>query len=249
MVAGGENMTTLILKSQRGFSLVQIMVAFALVGVLSVIMMKMFEQQNQLTTRVKSDNELNEIQYHFLNMLNDKIACESNIQSMKKGDAINFFRVDDGDPFATAGEKFKNLNIKITSMKILTDAEVLASGQKPQPVRTEDGRSMIVFRVGFQRMGNVIGGRDKFKDFNISVTLGEHKWETGPTATAVKTACHTNGSFKVADSNFVVKDSYQPPNPGDEPAICTGSLCIVDCVKFNGNPANLRILACITPGS
>jgi competence protein ComGC len=241
-------LTTFWSNSQRGFSLVQIMVAFALVGVLSLIMMRMFDQQNQLTGKVKSDNELNEVQYHFLNMLNDKIACEANLQSMKKGDEINFFRVDDGDPFATVGERFKNLGIKITGMKILTDAEVTASGQTPQLVRVEDGRSMIVFRVKFERLGNVIGGKTKFKDFHVSVVLGEHKWETGPTATSVKNACVSNGSFKVADSNFVVKDSYQPPNPGDEPAKCNGNLCIVDCVKFNGAPANLRILACITPG-
>lgn len=237
------------LKNQKGFSIIQVLVAFALMGVLSVVMMGMFDQQNKLSQKVKIDGELNEVRYHFLNMLNDKIACESNLQSMKKGETINFFRVDDGDPFATVNERFKNLAIKITGMKILTDLEVTNSGQTPEQVRTEDGQTTIVFRVTFEKIGNIIGGRDIAKDFNVRVVMGEHKWEAGPTPDAVKDACLTNGAFKVADSNFEAKDSYQPPNPGDEPAKCMGMFCLVDCVKFDAAPANLRILKCITPGS
>lgn len=242
-------MSLLHLKNQKGFSLIQVLVAFGLMGVLSLVMMGMFDQQNKLSQKVKVDGELNEIKYHFLNMLNDKIACESNLQSMKKGEPINFFRVDNGDPFATVGEQFKNLGIKITAMQILTDADVTASGQSPQMIRQEDGQTTIVFRVNFQKIGNIIGGKDITKDFNVRVVMGEHKWEAGPTPNAVKDACLTNGGYKVADSIFEAKASYQPPSTSDEPVKCIGMFCLVDCVKFDGNVNNMRILKCVTPGT
>lgn len=235
-------------NSEAGFSLVEIMIGFALLGVLSIFVMSMFEQQNKLTSKVKIDNELNEVKYHFLNAINDKEACEANLQAMKKGDKIAFFRVNAGAPFATVGEQFKNMKIKINEMKILTDLEVTAAGDTVEPVRATDGRTMISFRVKFEKLFSKAGGvgvKDSYKDFRISVTMGEHKSEAGPTPPSVKAQCNP---YLVADTNFVTTgDGYQDPAQ-DQPVECSGGLCLVDCVRFSPENANFRILSCVTPG-
>lgn len=236
------------LNSQEGFSLVEIMIGFALLGVLSVFVISMFEQQNKLTNKVKVDNDLNEIRYHFLNAINDKEACEANLQAMKKGDNINFFRVNDGAPFATVGQQFKTMKIKITAMKILTDVEVTASGDTPEAIRESDGRTMVTFRVNFEKLfGKTggLGGTTTFKDFRVSVTMGEHKTEAGPTPASVKGQCNP---YLVADTNFVTTgDGYQDPAQ-DQPVECSGGLCMVDCVRFTPVNSNFRILSCVSPG-
>jgi prepilin-type N-terminal cleavage/methylation domain-containing protein len=65
-------------NSQRGFSLVEILIGVAMLGGLSVAVINMTKQQAKLSTQSQIDGDISEISARILNALNSPELCQTN---------------------------------------------------------------------------------------------------------------------------------------------------------------------------
>lgn len=228
--------------SQRGFSLLEVTIVLGLTGLITMFMMGAFDQQNKLTSQFKNDADLNDLKNSFQTLLRNTSICEINM-AQAKGTDLDFFLLEAEEPFATVNQRFKNSNLMIRKMRILTDAEVAADPKiTPYPVSDVDGFTNITFRVSVQRLNKSNGGSDINLDFQIPVYMGEIVPKAGPTPSNVKAQCFDAG-FKVADSLYRHRPEFD--SPGEEPLYCPNSTparCFGFCVRYTG--PNLKVLYC-----
>jgi hypothetical protein len=226
-------------KTERGFSIVQVMVAFALMGVLSMFMMGVFDQQNKMSSRVKTDQELNDLRSLLATLLKNPTLCEMNM-GHPKGQDLDHIMLENGEAFAAVNERFRNSSLMVKRMRILSDSE-LKPGTN-YSVSSTDGFTTIVFRVVLQKLNKSYGGQDISIDFEIPVYMGEVLSKAGPTASNVKSQCFDSG-MKVADSLYRHKPEYN--GPGEDPLYCPNSYptkCFGFCVRYTG--PNMKVLYC-----
>jgi hypothetical protein len=157
-------------------SLVSVMVAIGLTGVLSVILMNLFDRQTQQQKKMMVDAELTEVYNHFQTVLSKKESCNASFMGKKKGQSI--FRLlltmnPDTPPFAEVDSPFRNTKIYLNSIRVLTDEEVLAMGRQ-----LEDG--IVVIDAEFERPENVLGGKTLRKQFDLRVVYGKEEMITHP---------------------------------------------------------------------
>jgi hypothetical protein len=142
--------------NQRGFSLVQVMIAFGLMGGLAVMMMRLMDNQNKQAKSIELKSEQQEIKNIILKTLDDKTACEATFLGMSPGDDIKQIRLSSDfslAPFAETGVKFKSYNVYIKRMYLLTRQEEQAmaqsSGTSFVPPAPPDGYGSATLRVTF----------------------------------------------------------------------------------------------------
>ena len=133
---------------QGGFSLVQVMVSVGIMGGLALAMMKMMENQTKQQKTIELKAEQGDIAAIIRQVLANKIACETTFIGMSPGDTINEIRVNSdlsAPPFAETGVKFKNNNVYIKSMYLLTRPEEVTTNQRKAgiagslPIEYSDG--------------------------------------------------------------------------------------------------------------
>jgi hypothetical protein len=126
-------MKTLI-NNPKGFSLVQVMVSVGIMGGMALMMMKMSDNQIKQQKGMDLKAEQGDLANIIRSTIRDKEACEATFLGMSPGDEIPEIRMnpDLSKPaFAVAGEKFKNFNVYIKKMYLLTRAEELTFGLRP----------------------------------------------------------------------------------------------------------------------
>lgn len=164
-----------MLNNQRGMSLVSVMVAIGLTGVLAVILMNLSEQQTKQTKRALVDGELTEVFAAFVKVVNQKTACNATFVGLKKGDEFVEFRFsfdENQDPFAEVDAFFRGTKLKLKKMKILTDAEVISRGLQVVP-KQPNGSTTLVMEVTLEKPENVVGGKEVKKTFDVNVAMGK----------------------------------------------------------------------------
>lgn len=119
--------------SQKGFSLVQVLVAVAIMGGLALVMMQMTDNQLKQQKTMELRAETGDVSTIIRQTLTDKEACESSFVGMSPGDAVSGLRLNadmNQKPFAEVGAKFKTFNILIKDMHLLSRAEEVSAGQR-----------------------------------------------------------------------------------------------------------------------
>ena len=122
------------LFKERGFSLVQVMVSVGIMGGLAMAMMKMMENQTKQQKTIELKAEQGDIAAIIRQVLANKVACETTFIGMSPGDTIKEIRMNSDlsvPPFAETGVKFKNNNVYIKSMYLLTRPEEVTAKQRP----------------------------------------------------------------------------------------------------------------------
>ncbi len=167
-----ENLKTLM--RQRGFSLVQVMVAVGLMGGLALTMMKMMENQTKQQKTMELKAEQGDMANMMRQVLNNKVSCEATFLGFSPGNQINQIRINSDKslpPFAETGVKFKNFNVYIKSMYILTRQEEVDWGQRQPgpPIEYNDpdgmGFGMAVLRVNFVKNIGAVNDANKSHQF------------------------------------------------------------------------------------
>lgn len=161
-----------MILNQRGMSLVSVLMAIGLTGVLSLILMSQMEQQQKIQKRAFLDGEMTEVFAQFVNVINAKSSCGATFTGLQKGDTINEFRYSfdpNQEPFAEVGTPFRGTKLVLREMKILTDAEVQAKGL---PTTGLSGSSTVVLRVTLERPPGTLGGQFISKIFDVRVSMG-----------------------------------------------------------------------------
>jgi type II secretory pathway pseudopilin PulG len=189
-------------RNEKGFSLVSVLVALGLTGVLSVILMNLMEQQNKQQKKAIVDGELTEVFAQFTRVLNTKNLCRINFMGLKQGDSFNEFRMDfdpNKDPFAKVGDKFRNTKLTLTQMKILTEAEVTSQGLEVAQTDSE-GKTTIVVELTLDRPAGMIGGKQVKKNFDVPVKIGHGQIIKLPSPSLVFSKCNElTGDGCIAD--------------------------------------------------
>jgi type II secretory pathway pseudopilin PulG len=199
-----------MLKNQKGMSLVSVLVAIALTGVLATILVNLTEQQNRQQKKALVDGELVEVYAHFVRMINQAEPCNATFIGLQKGDTLAEFRYGfdpDQDPFASVGENFRNTKIVLQEMKLLTDAEVTARNI-PLVTKAADGSTTVVFEATFKRPEGTIGGTQVKKTFDVRVAIGRGEIIKMPDSTAISDNCSNStggdgciASFETGECN------------------------------------------------
>lgn len=232
-------------KTQQGMSLVSVLVAIALTGVLATILMNLSDQQNKQQQKAMVDGDLTEIMGHFRSILTNAESCNATLMNKKKGQKITRLLLSDNattEPFAKVDTKqpFRGSKILLTGMKILTDDEVKkmnVDGLVPQP-------GIVVLRASFQRINNPIGAKDINKHFEIRVLYGQENKEDDPLSpTGVVAACKKKYGSEAFIKNLDTGERAVPEEAG---TFTTGEGYFGMCVFADESNPNSAIIQCIT---
>jgi hypothetical protein len=150
------------------------MVAVGLMGGLALMMMKMMENQTKQQKTMELKAEQGDMANMIRQVLNNKVSCEATFLGMSPGNSINQIRINSDKslpPFAETGVKFKNFNVYIKSMYILTRQEEVDWGQRQPgpPIEYNDpdgmGFGMAVLRVNFVKNIGAVNDANKSHQF------------------------------------------------------------------------------------
>lgn len=142
--------------NQKGFSLLQVMIAAGLVAGMALALMRISTNQSQLNQRFSSENELHQMEALLMGYLQRKQTCDSALAGLSKGDNLVVFNVSGsfGDNFLEVGQQIAGTGWEVTEMRILTDAEAGAAEKY-----VDD--NTFVLRIRLNQTREIIGGRDR----------------------------------------------------------------------------------------
>ena len=150
------------------------MVAVGLMGGLALMMMKMMENQTKQQKTMELKAEQGDMANMIRQVLNNKVSCEATFLGFSPGNQINQIRINSNKslpPFAETGVKFKNFNVYIKSMYILTRQEEVDWGQRQPgpPIEYDDplgkGFGMAVLRINFVKNIGAVNDANKSHQF------------------------------------------------------------------------------------
>lgn len=224
-------------------SLVSVMVAIGMTGVLAVILMNLSEQQARQQKKAMVDGELTEIIGHFRSILANADSCNATLTNKKKGQEIlRLLTSDEADkePFGevSAETPFRGSKLLLTRMQILRDSEVNATeGMSAQP-------GVIVLRATFQKPGDTLGGRTISKNFEVRVLYGREEKVNDPLdAAGVVNTCKATYGPKAFIKDLETGEKATPEEDGVFPE---GTEYTGICVYPDETNTDSAIIHCIT---
>jgi hypothetical protein len=166
-----------IIKNPHGFSLVSVLVAIGLTGILALILMSLSDQQAKQQKKAYVDMDINEAMNHVRTIINDPVSCNATFQGLSLGSTFSELRYDydpNKDSFAEVGlvsdgpkaKKFRTTSLILTEMKILTEEE-----RKAANLPAED--QIIAVRFSFKKPDGTLGGNSFSRILEVPVNLGE----------------------------------------------------------------------------
>lgn len=193
-----------ISNNERGMSLVSVMVAIGLTGVLATIIMGLSEQQSKLQKKATIDAELGAALNHMQTILTNKESCNATLMGTKKGEEITILSNksladETKEPFAivSADTPFRGTKVYWTGMRILTKEEIKEKFKREE----EDG--VVVVEVEFYRQkageenspNRTLGGNRFIKHYDVQVVYGSEEQITDNlSAEFVIEECHSKSS-------------------------------------------------------
>jgi hypothetical protein len=209
-----DNTGEFMFTNQKGMSLVSVLMAIGLTGVLSVILMNLMEQQGKQQKKALIDGETSEIFGQFVRIINQKTSCGATFTGLQKGDTLLEFRYSfdaNQEPFAEVGKNFRGTKLILSAMKILTDAEVLTRNMTPLG-KDPQGFTTVVLEVTLDRPDGTLGGKSIKKIFDVPVAMGRGTIMKMSDPNAISSAC------TAATSDGCITDfdtGLCPANPQD----------------------------------
>ena len=148
------------MNDQKGFSLLEVLVAVAIMGELSLVMLQMNQNQlkGQKTTELKG--EISDIMNIIRQVLNNQEACDTtfsqtDFQANKKVKYL-YSSSDLSKIFAEVGNvKFQNFNVYIKEMRLLTRAEEASLGRNYTVSKTNGFGSASLKITFVKNVGNI----------------------------------------------------------------------------------------------
>jgi prepilin-type N-terminal cleavage/methylation domain-containing protein len=157
------------MNDEKGFSLLEVLVAVAIMGGISLVMLQMNQNQlkGQKTTELKG--EISDIMNIIRQVLNNQEACDTtfsqnDFQNNKKLKYL-YSSSDLSKIFAEVGNvKFQNFNVYIKEMRLLTRAEEVSLG-KTHTVSKTDGYGSATLKITFVKNPGAIGATSTPQQF------------------------------------------------------------------------------------
>lgn len=163
-------------SDQEGFSLVQVMVAMGIAGLLMVALMRMQEQQSMTSRKAAVDIEVNSFQSQMNGFIGRPGYCDKNFLDREFDSEpieLEQFLKPNGDPKFEVGQKYGNGKFKILTMT-LKDFEF------DDEIGYEvGGAGLANFEVKLERLGKMFGTKNITKNFEISLYVDDKKMIKG----------------------------------------------------------------------
>ena len=140
-------------NSNKGFTLVEILIAAGLMAGLSLVMMNIFKQQNFTQKKTESSFELSSLQQGINQTLLNEIACVQTfapLGDIRSAATLSTIRSGTGTPVYQANSTYNKL-IKITSIDILN----VVINPNPVPAGTR-GTGDLEINVNFERISLIL---------------------------------------------------------------------------------------------
>jgi hypothetical protein len=180
-----------ILRNESGASIIEVMIGFALAGVLGVVIMNLTDMsnKNQSTALIKTD--IQEIFGQFNTIFTNKTYCENTLGPLPLGSTIGAMRFSDQDvaPFAVAGQKYKSTKVQIKEMRLMPyDAATM-------PINQSEGTLSLHFKVTLEVLAkNYLGGKQIVKSWYPRVKMAIEIGDPGLTCIEAKLRCTNRGN-------------------------------------------------------
>ena len=132
----------------RGFSLVQVMIAFAMTGGLTLVIMNLTEQGAKTQRTMELNQSIIELTNRIASIISDKEACSTMFSNFSVGDDLKQLRINQTSAglIAEVGEEIGNTKIAITGMQIISATPMGDPNDKDFA-----GNYELVLRVTFQK--------------------------------------------------------------------------------------------------
>lgn len=230
-------------KTQQGMSLVSVLVAIGLTGVLAAILMNLSEQQNKQHEKALVDSDLAEILGHFRSILTNAESCNASFMNKKKGQDIYRLLLTDNatsEPFAevSGDTRFRGSKLLLTKMKILTDTEVNSIEGKTAQA------GVLLLEATFQKPSTTLGGKQIKKHFEFRALYGREEKINDP----IDEAGVVNNCKATFGPMAFIKDleTGEKAVPEEEGVIPEGNEFTGMCVYPDETHAESAIIHCIT---
>lgn len=109
-----------LVRSNSGMSLVSVMVALGLAGVLTTVIMSNMELQNKSSKNIEWSNEVNNMKRLFQDFVSREEPCVSSFAAALPGEPIPNLELKPGVVYAELNQPFQNSGLVITEMALLT---------------------------------------------------------------------------------------------------------------------------------
>jgi hypothetical protein len=209
-------------RTQSGFSLLQVMLAIALTAGLSLILLQLSQNQAKQQKTIELKGELADIVNIIRESLRDREACDVTFAQTHPGQPIKELRVSQDltqPPFAVVGQKFKNYNVYIKEMRLLTRPEEIDVGKREvgqTPMNYTTGLGYGYLKITFAKhvgdvnqtdtKQNFFGAKETAVIFPIKGYFYDEEKITGSSEDAMKTEC-------IDKANNAVNCNLQPNDP------------------------------------
>ncbi len=233
-----------ILRTNRGFSLVQVLIAIGMTGILSAILMNLTEQQTKQQKKAVVDGEMNEVITQIRSILSNEDSCNATLVNKKRDqDFLRLMTTNktgtliyeevDGDP----DEFFRGTKINFIGLRILSNNEVKSiQGLSPQT-------GVIVVQVELKKPDKLIGGRSIKKNFEVRVLYGTEGLVRDPlSATGVVTNCKSEFGQESFIKDLKTGKALEPEEDG---VFRAGQEFLGMCVREDETNPGASVIHCI----
>jgi Tfp pilus assembly protein PilE len=198
--------------NDTGISMVQVMIAGAMLAGLAVVSMRIMDNQTKMTQKMYSDTDMMQFKGIVSSFFNQQRTCTNALSGLKKGEDFQSLRFQDqsldvsqDNSFLTVGDPLGSTGFTLTSLRVLTDDEAINSNVSIGNITGLN--NYVVVRMGLEQTKNVLGGKNKILDFPVVVDLGDKVAIAHQTANEVEERCETNYNG-IIEGDITYDESY-----------------------------------------
>lgn len=215
-------------KNEAGFSLIQVMIAFGLVGALSLVIMRLVGTGVKSQKSLEVKNALNEVFGRINSYVKTNPICETAFGELKAGEELQFFHINQAGTGTklVPGEEVGNSGAIVDTLFI---------AENPTLVDAETGLYELTFEATLKKKGNSKqyygAGNTIKKQFTFLATLCEpwvRVFSNPMEYNNAKNQCITDGGQAGIDSYTYSPESITAPPVGS----FTCNLCGADKVVY-----------------
>jgi prepilin-type N-terminal cleavage/methylation domain-containing protein len=184
------NKNYLFAAKEEGFSLIEMMVAIGVLGVLSLGVVKLMDNSNKAAKTIDAKDEISMLTREIVTILSNPDSCfsslgDKSVSPVNTPNVPNIFRMSQGTPVAIP---------KLTAQPSLNDSPTLfIKGMRVKSIDLNgDGdRALATLEVTFNKPKNTMGGQAIIKEITLNANTCLLQPSVGPhtTASAVKSWC------------------------------------------------------------
>lgn len=171
---------------KRGFSLAEVLVAAGIMAGLSLVFMKIAENQQKTISQAESRSEELEMLNRIRAVLQQKSACEATFGGQNLGGTIASIKQSDGSDVFVVGQEYGNRAIRLTDLTI-TNNSVPAAG----------GLGTATLRVSLERLKRgMIASRPREVQLQVLAT--------GPSGSITECFADTDGTILTSKEEMCI---------------------------------------------